>query len=154
MIKEFVKGRELELLYAGIMVVLLVSLNIFLLKAPQDQIKYAATYIVIWIYPTIALSLFFFKVYLSSKRLSEIEVTHDSRKDCLVKVSLFSFNNAVFLFADFVSLFAVFMSFYPIGFGPTSVDFDRLHAIEPAISCGILPYFALISQYFLDPRGK
>ncbi|MEO9307497.1 MAG: hypothetical protein ABI342_04190 [Nitrososphaera sp.] len=150
MIKKFIKGRKLELLYAGIVVSLLVFLNGFLLTAPQDQIKYAAIRIVPYAYPIIAISLFFFKVYLSSTRLSEVKITADSKKEYLIKAGLFSFNNTVFLFVDFVSLFAVFMSFYPVGFGPTSADFDRLHTIEPIISCGILPYFALWSQYLLD----
>ena len=89
-------------------------------------------------------------MYVMYKRLAKIRMVDHDDPHYKLSIGSNAFNTSVFLFADVLALTVAMLSFYAIGFGPETDAFHRLHIIEPIISCGILPVFALVSSCALD----
>lgn len=151
-VKKFIAKYKLELINFICISGFVIGITAYLAIGSHESIQYAAIYIIPWAYPIIGLSMFYFKTYIMSKRLVKMRAIDRNDPHYLLNVGSNAFSASVFLFADLVTLTAAMLSFYPIGFGPETDAFHRIHMIEPAISCGIIPIFAMISSCALDSK--
>lgn len=147
---KFIKKYKIEIIHALSLICFVIGITSYLTMGSRESIQYAGTYIVPWAYPSIGLCMFYFKMYIMSNRLVKIKKVDRNDPHYLLSIGSNAFNASVFLFADLVTLTATMFSFYAIGFGPETDAFHRIHTIEPVISCGILPLFAMISSCSLD----
>lgn len=148
--KKFTARYKLEIIHASSLSGFVIGIMAYLTFGSHESIQYAGIYIIPWAYPIIGLCMFYFKMYIMSKRLVKMKRVDRKDPQYLLNLGSNAFSASVFLFADLVTLTATMMSFYAIGFGPETDGWHRLHTIEPAISCGIIPVFAMLSSCSLD----
>jgi len=153
-ILKFISKSKLEIINTVCILGFIAGITSYLAYGSHESIRYVAIYIIPWAYPFIALTMMYAKMYVMSKRLVKIRTMDRNDPHYRLAMGSNAFNASVFLFADIVTLTAAMLSFYPIGFGPDTDTFHRLHVIEPAISCGILPVFALLSSCALDTSSQ
>lgn len=138
-----------ELIYLGIMTVLMIAANVFLRLTPLEQLQQFALYVT----PTtifIFLVHFFVRGHILRQKFSKYLVhapikPHHYKKNYTVK----AVNSTVFFATELFSIFVLAMTVFIIGFGMGGDNFEKIHIWETLASFGVFPFLGQIMPILL-----
>jgi len=143
------KDEKNELIYLGIMILLMTGANAFIHLTALEQLKQFVPYLV----PTtlfVFLVHFLFRRHVLRKKFKKlIERTPIKSRHYKRNFIIKAVNSGVFFGTELFSIFALTMYVIIIGFGMGGDDFTKIHVWETLASLGVFPYLGQIMPILL-----